>query len=89
MIKSSVAARTGGAAGSAIYGASKGAMETFILGLAKEVADEGIRVNGVAPGIIDTDMPPDELRAAAETAVPMRCRGWCRIAPRSSLANGR
>lgn len=71
VIMSSVAARSGGAGGLATYGASKGAMETFILGLGKEVAAEGIRVNGVMPGIIDTDMPPDELREAAETVVPM------------------
>ncbi|MGN8158124.1 SDR family NAD(P)-dependent oxidoreductase [Salinisphaera sp. RV14] len=75
VIMSSVAAHSGGAGGLATYGASKGAMETFILGLGKEVADEGIRVTGVAPGIIDTDMPPDELREAAETAVPMRRLG--------------
>ena len=75
VIMSSVAAHSGGAGGLATYGASKGAMETFILGLGKEVANEGIRVNGVAPGIIDTDMPPDELREAAETAVPMRRLG--------------
>ncbi|MES1953767.1 oxidoreductase [Salinisphaera hydrothermalis EPR70] len=75
VIMSSVAARTGGAGDMATYGASKGAMETFILGLGKEVADEGIRVNGVAPGIIDTDMPPDELREAAENVVPMRRLG--------------
>ncbi len=75
VIMSSVAARSGGAGGLATYGASKGAMETFILGLGKEVADEGIRVNGVMPGIIDTDMPPDELREAAETVVPMRRLG--------------
>mgnify|MGYP000665689423 CR=1 FL=1 len=75
VIISSVAAHSGGVAGAATYGASKGAMATFIRGLAKEVADEGIRVNGVAPGIIDTDMPPAEAREAAETIVPMRRLG--------------
>ncbi|NDG49660.1 MAG: SDR family oxidoreductase, partial [Rhodospirillales bacterium] len=38
------------------YAASKGAIDIFTLGLAKEVAAEGIRVNGVRPGIIDTDI---------------------------------
>lgn len=38
------------------YAASKGAIDTFTLGLAKELAQEGIRVNGVRPGIIDTDI---------------------------------
>ena len=38
------------------YGASKGAIDTFTVGLALEVANEGIRVNGVRPGIIDTDL---------------------------------
>jgi NAD(P)-dependent dehydrogenase (short-subunit alcohol dehydrogenase family) len=38
------------------YAASKAAVETFTLGLAKEVAAQGIRVNGVAPGIVHTDI---------------------------------
>lgn len=38
------------------YAASKGAIDTFTLGLAREVADEGIRVNAVRPGIIATDI---------------------------------
>lgn len=38
------------------YAASKGAIDTFTLGLALEVAKEGIRVNAVRPGIIDTDI---------------------------------
>jgi NAD(P)-dependent dehydrogenase (short-subunit alcohol dehydrogenase family) len=38
------------------YAASKAAVDTLTLGLAKEVADEGIRVNGVRPGLIDTDI---------------------------------
>jgi NAD(P)-dependent dehydrogenase (short-subunit alcohol dehydrogenase family) len=38
------------------YAASKGAIDTMTMGLAKEVASEGIRVVAVRPGIIDTDI---------------------------------
>jgi NAD(P)-dependent dehydrogenase (short-subunit alcohol dehydrogenase family) len=38
------------------YAASKGAIDTFTIGLSKEVAGEGVRVNAVAPGLIDTDI---------------------------------
>jgi NAD(P)-dependent dehydrogenase (short-subunit alcohol dehydrogenase family) len=38
------------------YAASKGAIDVFTMGLAKEVATEGIRVNAVRPGIIETDI---------------------------------
>lgn len=53
---SSAAARTGGAGQYVDYAASKGAIDTFTVGLAKEVATEGIRVNAVRPGIIETDI---------------------------------
>ena len=53
---SSVAARVGAPGQYVDYAASKGAIDTFNLGLAKEVAAEGIRVNAVRPGIIDTDI---------------------------------
>ncbi|MGD8429739.1 MAG: SDR family oxidoreductase [Ectothiorhodospiraceae bacterium] len=53
---SSVAARLGAPGEYIDYAASKGAVDAMTVGLAKEVADEGIRVNGVRPGIIYTDI---------------------------------
>jgi NAD(P)-dependent dehydrogenase (short-subunit alcohol dehydrogenase family) len=53
---SSAAARLGSAGEYVDYAASKGAIDSFTIGLAKEVAEEGIRVNGVRPGIIYTEM---------------------------------
>lgn len=53
---SSAAARLGGSGEYVDYAASKGAIDTFTVGLAKEVANEGIRVNGVRPGVIYTDI---------------------------------
>jgi NAD(P)-dependent dehydrogenase (short-subunit alcohol dehydrogenase family) len=53
---SSRAAQIGGAGEWVHYAASKGALETFTLGLAREVAAEGIRVNAVAPGHVLTEL---------------------------------
>ncbi len=53
---SSVAARLGGPGQYVDYAAAKGAIDTFTVGLAKEVAIEGVRVNAVRPGIIATDI---------------------------------
>jgi NAD(P)-dependent dehydrogenase (short-subunit alcohol dehydrogenase family) len=53
---SSSAARTGGAGQYVDYAAAKGAIDTFTLGLAKEVAADGVRVNAVRPGITDTEI---------------------------------
>jgi NAD(P)-dependent dehydrogenase (short-subunit alcohol dehydrogenase family) len=51
---SSLAARTGSAGEWVHYAASKGAINTFTIGLAREVASEGIRANAVAPGLVET-----------------------------------
>lgn len=61
------------------YAASKGALDTFTSGLAVEVAEEGIRVNGVRPGLIDTDIHatsgmPDRVERAAKH-IPMKRAG--------------
>ena len=53
---SSRAAHTGSAGEWVHYAASKGAIDSFTIGLAREVATEGIRVNAVAPGLVDTGL---------------------------------
>jgi NAD(P)-dependent dehydrogenase (short-subunit alcohol dehydrogenase family) len=53
---SSIAAKLGGAGESTDYGLSKGAIDTLTVGLAKELAHEGVRVNAVRPGLIYTDI---------------------------------
>ncbi|MCY1175668.1 putative oxidoreductase YgfF [compost metagenome] len=72
---SSVAARLGSPAEYVDYAASKGALDTFTVGLSKEVAGEGIRVNAVRPGYIYTDFhalsgDPDRV-SKLESAIPM------------------
>jgi NAD(P)-dependent dehydrogenase (short-subunit alcohol dehydrogenase family) len=76
---SSAAAKLGSPNQYVDYAASKGAIDTLTLGLAKEVAAEGIRVNGVRPGIIDTDIHasgglPDRVKELAPQ-LPMRRAG--------------
>jgi NAD(P)-dependent dehydrogenase (short-subunit alcohol dehydrogenase family) len=65
---SSIAARIGSAGEYVDYAASKAAVDTFTIGLAREVASRGIRVNAVAPGLIETEIHEagrlDRLRGA-------------------------
>lgn len=56
VINSSAASRIGGANGMLAYAASKGATDTFTLGLAIELGGQGIRVNAVRPGLIETTL---------------------------------
>jgi len=76
---SSAAAKLGSPAQYVDYAACKGAIDTFTIGLAKEVAAEGIRVNAVRPGIIETDIhasggEPDRAQRLAPQ-VPMQRPG--------------
>ena len=76
---SSAAARLGAPGQYVDYAAAKGAIDVFTLGLAKEVAAEGIRVNAVRPGLIETEIHasgglPDRVRDLAHL-VPMQRGG--------------
>ena len=76
---SSRAARFGSAGEWVHYAASKGAIDSFTVGLAREVATEGIRVNAVAPGLVETGLhaangAPDRLARLMPT-IPMQRAG--------------
>jgi NAD(P)-dependent dehydrogenase (short-subunit alcohol dehydrogenase family) len=76
---SSVAARLGAPGEYVDYAASKAAIDAFTIGLSKEVATEGIRVNAVRPGIVHTTIhasggQPDRIERI-QGLVPMRRAG--------------
>ena len=76
---SSAAARLGSPGQYVDYAAAKGAIDTFTVGLAREVATEGVRVNAIRPGIIETEIHasgglPDRVKQMAPL-VPMQRAG--------------
>jgi NAD(P)-dependent dehydrogenase (short-subunit alcohol dehydrogenase family) len=83
---SSAAATLGSAHEYVHYAAAKAAVDTFTVGLAKEVADESIRVNAVAPGIVATGIhagagDPDRAERAASRIPLGRAADPAEIAP--------
>ncbi|MCY4180077.1 MAG: SDR family oxidoreductase [Litoreibacter sp.] len=99
---SSMAATIGGRPGHSVYAASKGAVDIFTKGFAKEVAREGIRVNSVRPGAVSSPMTAaldadPALKKSVEESIPMGRIGdpqeiadialWL-MSPASSLVTG-
>jgi NAD(P)-dependent dehydrogenase (short-subunit alcohol dehydrogenase family) len=80
---SSMAATLGGRSGSSAYAATKGAVDAFTKGFAREVASEGIRVNSIRPGMVLSEMTEGRLsdkafRSSIEASIPMRRVGETR-----------
>ena len=67
----SIAGHTGGMPGLTTYAASKAAVETFTKGIANELGPDGIRVNAVSPGLIQTDMVTPEMAEATRPSIPV------------------
>jgi NAD(P)-dependent dehydrogenase (short-subunit alcohol dehydrogenase family) len=72
---SSAASRLGAPGDGVPYAASKGAVDSLTFGLAQEVAGEGIRVNAVSPGVIDTEIQPAGRVERIGPSLPMKRAG--------------
>jgi NAD(P)-dependent dehydrogenase (short-subunit alcohol dehydrogenase family) len=68
---SSMAAVIGGATECVWYAASKGAIDSLVIGVAREVGKEGMRVNAITPGLIDTDIQPPGRVERLTPTLPM------------------
>ena len=84
---SSAAARLGSPNLYVDYAASKGAIDTLTLGLAKELGPEGVRVNAIRPGMIDTEIhasggDPDRGRRSGAHRAARAARARPRRSPR-------
>ncbi|MBN8921134.1 MAG: SDR family oxidoreductase [Rhizobiales bacterium] len=78
VLLSSMAAVLGGGGEYVLYAASKGAIDSMTAGLAREVAAEGIRVNAVCPGLIDTEIQPPGRVERVGPSVPIGRAGEAR-----------
>ncbi len=72
---SSAASRLGAPGEGVPYAASKGAIDSLTFGLAQELSDEGIRVNAVSPGVIDTEIQPPGRVQRIGPNLPMKRAG--------------
>jgi 3-oxoacyl-[acyl-carrier protein] reductase len=68
---SSLAAKTGGVAAGPPYAASKAGVSAMTIGLARAVAAHGIRVNAIAPGVIDTQMTASPAHDPVKAQIPL------------------
>jgi len=68
---SSMAATIGGAGECVWYAAAKGAIDSLVIGAAREVGKEGVRINAISPGVIDTDIQPPGRVERVSPMLPM------------------
>ena len=68
---SSMAATIGGAGECVWYAAAKGAIDSLVIGAAREVGKEGVRINAISPGVIDTDIQPPGRVERVSPLLPM------------------